>query len=166
MKKFLVPALILIFCGGITVSVFPLSKFSGRIVKFSHKVHVVGQGIECEACHVYVKKQTFAGIPDIGICLGCHESKITDSPEEEKIRQASSRHEDLEWERVFKLPSHVYFSHRRHVGIANIDCVKCHGEVWKMTEPLTSPLKTLVMEDCIECHKERNVVWDCVDCHR
>jgi len=165
MKRTFLILFILIFAEVGSITVFSFSTAPVQPIKYSHKAHL-DQGLECDECHIYVKTQTFASIPKISQCLECHEDAITESEEEEKIRTIAAQGGELKWERVFRLPSHVYFSHRRHVVAGEIECISCHGDMGALTEPPKKPLKTLVMEDCIDCHKKRNAKWDCMDCHK
>src|ERR1039457_6272652 len=41
-------------------------------VDFSHKVHADKAGAKCEDCHSFREDGTFAGIPTIDKCAGCH----------------------------------------------------------------------------------------------
>ncbi len=134
-------------------------------IEFNHKKHV-DQEIECDFCHMYVKTQTFAGIPKIEVCLECHSEPITQSKEEEKIREYHKKGKDIPWIKVTNLPDHVYFSHRRHVAIAKLKCERCHGDMGKMVKPLKKPLVRLKMGDCIDCHKKRHAKIDCIYCHK
>ncbi len=165
MKRIIFISVILLCATLGTITVFSFSSAPEQPIKYSHKAHI-DQGLECDECHIHVNDQTFASIPKISQCLECHEDAITESPEEEKIRTIASQGGELHWERVFRLPSHVFFSHRRHVVVGEVECVNCHGEMWKLTEPPKKPLKELVMEDCIDCHTKRDVAWDCIDCHK
>ena len=165
MKRTILILFVLLIVSAVSITVFSFSSSPAQPIKYSHKVHI-DQGLECDECHIYVKTQAFASIPKISQCLECHDSAITESKEEEKIRTIASQGGELKWEKVFTLPSHVFFSHRRHVVAGEVECVMCHGEMWTLTEPPKKPLKTLVMEDCIDCHKKRNAAWDCLDCHK
>ena len=137
-------------------------------INFNHKKHIE-QGIECETCHIYIKEESFAGLPELQTCLDCHGSPITKSTEEEKIRNFAKKGISLEWKRIYRLPQHVYFSHRRHVAFANLECQVCHGAIGDAVKPPTKPLKILIMNDCIDCHKsskKSKISADCIDCHK
>ncbi len=41
-------------------------------VKFSHKVHVGDNGIDCKYCHTTVDQGKSAGIPATNLCMNCH----------------------------------------------------------------------------------------------
>lgn len=134
-------------------------------IRFSHKKHTA-QGIGCEVCHTFAQEQSFAAIPTRETCLMCHGSPITKSPEEEKIREYAKRGEDIPWKRIYWIPSHVYFSHRRHVTMGQIECKACHGAMGEAASPPRYPLKDLKMNDCLGCHRQRKVAAECLACHK
>lgn len=134
-------------------------------VKYSHKIHI-DNGMPCQACHESVEKAAAASVPTKDTCMLCHQATITNSPEEEKVRQYAENGEEIPWRRVYQLPDHVFFSHRRHVAVARIECGECHGAVASLTVPPSSPLVNQSMDWCLACHKARGVSEDCVHCHR
>jgi hypothetical protein len=140
----------------------------GRAVKqplqFNHKSHKE-QGVECITCHQYVQRQTFAGFPKVEVCLGCHEESITESPEEEKIRMFEKEGTPIQWRSLYNQPDHVFFSHRRHVKLGQIECAVCHGDFDERTTPPSRPLVNLTMDACMECHEKRGADNDCLVCH-
>ena len=87
----------------------------------------------------YYKTQTFSGMPDIAVCLECHKEPVTQSPEEEKIRQFAKRGEAIPWKQIYHEPDHVFYSHRRHVVLGKIECQTCHGEIGQSEKPPTTP---------------------------
>lgn len=131
-------------------------------IRFNHRAH---KDIDCVNCHEFVKSQSFAGLPAIEVCLTCHDTPLTESPEEEKIRTLAQAGKPIEWKRLFKQPAHVYYSHRRHVEIAQLDCSQCHGDIGNSIEP-PARVKNLSMNACLACHDKRSVKATCVDCHR
>ena len=78
----------------------------------------------------------------------------------------------VEWIRVHKLPSYVYFDHRAHVS-AGVKCQHCHGPVESM-ERMRQHAQ-LSMGWCVNCHREANrdgidgrtvhASNDCATCH-
>jgi predicted CXXCH cytochrome family protein len=134
-------------------------------IQFSHKAHVE-KGLQCDACHTSVQQAAAATVPGSDTCMLCHQGAITDSPEEEKVRQYAEKGAAIPWRRIYQLPAHVYFSHRRHVVVARIDCVKCHGAVASLVAPAAYPLVKQNMPWCLECHRTRGATQDCIHCHR
>lgn len=134
-------------------------------IAFNHKKHV-DQGLPCTTCHEYVEEERFAGIPKVEVCLGCHETPITESLEEEKIRQHAEQGEEIGWKQIYQVPDHVYFSHRRHVTIAGLECAQCHGAIAESEQPPLRVAITPSMETCMNCHTTQKVTNDCNACHR
>ncbi len=135
-------------------------------IAYNHRLHTQDLAIPCANCHRSVETGEQAGRPVLAICLECHESPVTENPEEHKIQQFASSGSEIPWERLTRLPDHVYFSHRRHVTVAQIKCDVCHGPMEMRTAPPGKALKEIRMSTCIECHKERGASVDCNACHR
>ena len=136
-------------------------------IQYNHKLHVQENGIECGDCHLHALAQAHATIPNIDVCGECHSDEpTTDSPDEKKLIEFVARGEQIPWVRVHRVPSHVYFSHRRHTTIAQIDCTTCHGNVEEMTEPFSRQVVPISMGRCMKCHEENEVNNDCIRCHR
>jgi hypothetical protein len=155
--------------GLVLVLVFPFlgaGANSSQPIRFNHKKHAGEMSLPCTTCHQTVKEQTFASLPQAGTCMTCHAAALTKNPEEEKIRQYAAKNEKISWKRVYKMPRDVFFSHRRHVVSANIECVTCHGKMAELTEPPTRPLVQQSMSWCIACHQEKRASVDCNACHR
>ncbi|MDH3216828.1 MAG: cytochrome C, partial [Candidatus Krumholzibacteria bacterium] len=72
----------------------------------------------------------------------------------------------IPWAKVYRVPSHVYFSHRRHATLGQIECATCHGNVEEMTEPFARPHAPISMNKCMECHDRNGVDNECTRCHR
>ena len=163
MKPFLV-GLVGAFLVGLVV--FRMSPFMrqgvDQPIQFNHQAH---KDIECAGCHESVTTQGFAGLPTLDICLTCHETAITKSPEEEKIRVLAREGRPVQWQRLFKQPAHVFYSHRRHVELAKLECRQCHGSIGDSTAP-PRRVRNLSMNACISCHEQKKVSAGCVDCHR
>lgn len=135
-------------------------------IAFNHKKHASELSLPCTTCHQSVEGQTFAGLPQTETCITCHAAALTKNPEEEKIRQFAAKKEIIPWQRIYRMPPHVFFSHRRHVVVGKVDCATCHG---KMAEQLTPPVRPLVnqtMSWCVNCHQERKASVDCDACHK
>lgn len=134
-------------------------------IDFNHKVHM--EVADCDNCHKYLNKLSFAGIPTLADCMECHEDEPeTDNPEEEKLFNYIDNKKTIHWKRLYKIPVHVYFSHKRHVSIGKIGCEKCHGDMGSLSKPPGKALVSIGMDFCIACHKKDNVETDCVTCHR
>lgn len=135
-------------------------------VEFNHLLHVEDVGLECIDCHEYYETGEHSGLPSVETCLGCHEGGATESPEERRFLEMVERGEEVRFRKLFRMPDHVYYSHRTHVAVAGLECAECHGEVAKTAVPPLAPLVRITMDTCMDCHAEHSVRTDCTDCHR
>lgn len=119
-------------------------------VPFSHQHHVADDGIDCRYCHTSVEDSAFAGMPSTETCMGCHSVIWADSAMLEPVRASFRTGEPIAWTRVHDVPDFVYFDHSIHLS-KGIGCVTCHGRVDRM--PLMWREATLLMEWCLECHR-------------
>ncbi|MFQ6082698.1 MAG: cytochrome c3 family protein [Candidatus Aminicenantia bacterium] len=157
--------MVFLFVGGFLFLRAKVSMVKQPIL-FNHKKHTQDVGLECSDCHLYYKKYAFSGKPTVETCLSCHEEAITQSPEEEKIRQYAKQGEEIEWKRLYWLPDDVHYSHQRHVVVGEIECQICHGNIGQSIEPPRRAEVKLTMGMCIECHKKKEVTTDCIACHK
>ena len=136
-------------------------------IVYSHKTHVETAGLTCTDCHTSVLSSSAATIPSLEVCSTCHsEQPISQSAEEKKLLEFVKQGKAIPWLRIYHVPDHVYFSHRRHVTKAALECKTCHGDVPEFTEPVASQFLPVTMENCMKCHRENNVTNDCLACHR
>ncbi len=154
----------------VVVVITALRSESGVVqpIAYNHQVHVEGVGLACVDCHTRVETSARATLPTIEICQNCHAGEpVSESPEEARLIETYlSPNVPIEWQRVYRVPDHVYFSHRRHVVGGEIECVECHGNIAEMTSPISVPAVRPTMETCTGCHRERKVTNDCLSCHR
>jgi hypothetical protein len=144
----------------------PIAPAPKQPILFSHKIHAGDFKIDCQYCHADARRSTFAGIPSVKRCMGCHQivaSKDAELQKEvEKLRTHAKESRPVEWVRIHKLAGFVYFPHKRHVQ-TGLACQQCHGEVQTMTE--VAQVAPLTMGWCVSCHAERKGPLDCVMCH-
>jgi predicted CXXCH cytochrome family protein len=153
-------------------------------IEFPHKKHLE-LGFKCTSCHQGAEKGLVAGRPPTQLCLSCHSGGETKSLEVKKLRVFGEKGQEVPWRRVWRLPSHVFFSHRAHVASAKVKCQTCHGPMETLDRPPARPLRTLTMNDCMDCHEKwkwpekngkkgakpvnlvvRRISNDCLTCHR
>jgi len=161
---FLLSGIILFVVVGVLLFTTVMGRGVKQPIQFNHKSHKE-QGVDCITCHQHVQEQNFAGFPKIDICLGCHEESITENPEEEKIRIFQKEGIPIPWISLYNQPDHIFFSHRRHVKLGQIECGLCHGNVDERTAPPSRPLVNLTMDACMECHEKKGADNDCLVCH-
>ena len=144
-------------------------------IAFNHRLHLEGaQGIECADCHQFVKSQHYAGLPSKYVCFGCHDADADqDDTEADAFQPAfaslmafANADGDIPWHRVTEIPNDVFFSHRRHVSVAMIDCRECHPLMPDRTSPPKRGPAGMTMDTCLACHQERGASVDCISCHR
>jgi hypothetical protein len=140
-------------------------------IAFSHQLHAGDLKIDCAFCHFNAERGKHAGVPPMSVCLSCHGpdkgAVANKSPEIAKLLaiadKGSYTDEDgvvreggvVHWNRVHKLPDHVYFSHQWHVK-AGVACQTCHGAVEEMA--VVRQHATLSMGWCLDCHRGSNYV--------
>lgn len=131
-------------------------------IKYSHVVHVKENGIECQYCHSGVAKSSYATLPPVELCMGCHNLIKTDSPEIQKLKKHWDEKIPVEWVPVHNLPEHAQFNHQRHIK-AGVGCQTCHGQVQNME--VVERVSTLKMGFCVSCHRDQGASIDCGICH-
>ncbi len=128
-------------------------------IKFSHQVHAGANKIDCKYCHHTAEFSKSAGIPATELCMNCHvlvrEGARSGKFEIAKVVEANETNKPVQWIRIHNLPDHVFFSHAQHVGIAKVDCQKCHGQVQEMD--IMKQSGDLSMGWCINCHRQTKV---------
>ena len=166
-------SIIIVSASGILLlAVFIVVAFSSgghthQPIAYNHKVHIDSAGLHCTDCHVHAGDMASASIPSLEVCQNCHSTEpISKSPEELKVLKYIAERKEIPWLRIYKVPDHVYFSHRRHVTGGKLECSACHGNVAEQTKPVSAPFLPVTMENCIDCHKQRKVSNDCLACHR
>jgi cytochrome c7-like protein/class III cytochrome C family protein len=132
-------------------------------VRFSHKVHAGDNKIGCTLCHAYAMQSPVAGIPSAARCNGCHKFVDRDKPEVQVVNKAFEDGKPLAWNRVHRVPDHVYFTHQRHLA-AGLRCQECHGDV--ATMEVVRQVSPLTMGWCVDCHQARKAPLDCLTCHK
>lgn len=131
-------------------------------IAFSHVIHAGQYEIDCEYCHIGVRKSKSATIPSTNICTNCHherggivEGERYGTEELAKVLASAKNDEPIEWVRIHNLPDLVYFNHSQHVAVAGLECEQCHGPVEEMEE--VYQYSVLSMGWCINCHRETEV---------
>jgi hypothetical protein len=119
-------------------------------IAFNHLAHIEGEGLDCDFCHEYVRVGAHAGLPNAEICSECHDTPQGESEEAARVTELIDQGQLFRFNKLFRLPDHVFYTHRRHVG--------------KL--PPERPLVSMSMEYCMDCHRERGETLDCNACHR
>jgi menaquinone reductase, multiheme cytochrome c subunit len=134
---------------------------------FNHKSHIEAEDMDCTDCHRFAAKGVHATLPRIKDCRDCHSEPQGEHPDEPKVREYLDAGAEIPWSRVNRLPGHVYFSHRAHVGFAEMDCMDCHSDMRVSETPLKRPdIHHLTMSNCMSCHQEKKAANECSTCHK
>jgi hypothetical protein len=157
--KILVLGLPLMFgTTGLSLAIFYRSSYAtGRDeiveqpVPFSHAHHVGQLGIDCRYCHTSVETSAFAGIPPTKTCMNCHQQMWVGSEMLQPVRDSFKQDKAIPWNKVHNVPQYAYFNHSIHIA-QGVGCVSCHGRIDEM--PLIFQSNTLLMEWCLNCHRE------------
>lgn len=176
----------IVFLAGVLVALgagwvgFPYAIYKSRPqpVDFSHKVHADKAGAKCEDCHTFREDGTFAGIPALDKCSGCHAAAMGATAEEKSfIDRYVTPNREPEWASYARQPENVFFSHIAHVKRGGLKCEQCHG-----SQGSTDSLKPyqedrisgysrdiwqgMKMSDCVDCHRKNGQSNSCLDCHK
>ena len=135
-------------------------------IAFNHQLHTEELGMTCDVCHQFYSSGKHSGLPSLASCMDCHEEPLTESPEEQKIRDLAAAGQDDVFLKLFKMPDHVFYSHRRHAEIGEIPCETCHGAVDTASVPPELPLVRVSMNFCLDCHEREQTRSECTTCHR
>ena len=150
------------FAGG-RILLRPASSIAQPIA-FDHSIHV--EMIDCLDCHAYYEEAEHSGLPMLSDCMVCHEEPQGESAEEQRVRELAESGQDDVFVKLFRMPDNVQYSHRRHVGVAGLECVTCHGPIAETSAPPEEPLVRITMDFCINCHEQQEASTDCTACHR
>jgi hypothetical protein len=132
-------------------------------IAFSHKMHAGDYKIDCQFCHSGARRSPVSGIPSVQFCMGCHRTVAALKPEIARLRAYSEKKVPIRWARIVKEPDFVYFNHSPHIQ-KGVRCQECHGPVETMVQVRLD--RSLNMNACVGCHRQRNVSIDCYTCHR
>ena len=135
-------------------------------IAFNHLKHTQDLGLACEFCHKYVKTGAHAGLPNEQTCTMCHQNPQGTSEEAAKVTELLTAGQPIRFNKLFRLEPHVFYTHGRHVGIAELECTNCHGGIADTERPPKRALVKVDMDFCLDCHRERGQSLDCIACHR
>jgi hypothetical protein len=151
------------------VTAVGMTRRAGRVsqpVAFNHLKHTRDLGLACDFCHPYVRSGAHAGLPGAETCGLCHQAPQGTSAEAARVTELLGRGDSLRFNKLFRLPGHVFYTHRRHAGIAGLECANCHGAIAESERPPDRPLVRVTMDVCLDCHRRTQQTLDCNACHR
>ena len=158
---------------------------------FLHKTHAEKSGVaECSECHSLRDDGSFAGLPSMEKCAGCHSERIGESKAEATlVNDFIKPGHDTPWLVYSRQPANVWFSHAIHVKRAGLSCTECHStygesdqvriyqvnrisgysrDIWghSMSRLRRAEHEGMKMSDCEDCHQKHNVEVGCLGCHQ
>lgn len=180
---------ILFFIVGLVTSliigwvVFPKLLYSQKKqpFDFNHQLHneLVDDG--CQSCHFFREDGSYAGVPTLEQCSGCHEEVQGETKDEEIfVNEYVANNIEVPWLIYSRQPDCVFFSHAAHVKAGKMDCKTCHGDIGTSTSLKvyeenritgysrdiwgkniagfkTHTWDRMKMDDCSECHVKLGV---------
>jgi cytochrome c peroxidase len=87
--------------------------------------------------------------------MNCHSVLYNTAPYLEPVRESYRSDTSIEWVKVHRLADFAYFNHSIHVN-KGVGCSTCHGQINQM--PLVFQASTLLMQWCVECHRNPEAV--------
>ena len=188
----------IIFLAGVLMALlagwrgFPLILYerTEQPVDFSHAVHQEKAGMKCEDCHPFRDDGSFAGIPPLEKCAGCHAQAMGATAAEKRfIESFVAPGREVPWRVYARQPDNVHLSHIEHVKLGKLACERCHGpqgttdklrpyeqdrisgysrDIWGRSLSRLHRAKNegMKMGDCEGCHRERKVEAGCLGCHQ
>ncbi len=131
-------------------------------IAFDHKLHVATLKQRCQMCHADSDPGEMVDMPDTRQCLQCHSAIPPKTQAEEKLAAFGKQDRQIDWVRVYQIPTFVRFDHRQHAK-AGVKCAACHGVVAER-EKLWQE-KDVSMGSCTSCHRAMHASLDCGSCH-
>jgi hypothetical protein len=128
---------------------------------FSHRVHVVDQELDCDACHVDYESAEEPGLPSLKQCALCHGELDSEKPPERRV-EVFYGVEGFLAARAGALGDEPLFSHLKHVE-SGLDCAMCHVGIENNDDVLD--LARPSMAACVDCHAQRAAPNECATCH-
>ncbi len=164
---------------------------SEQPLQFNHKLHTSEPtSLTCADCHTLREDGSFAGIPTIESCAGCHAEPVGQSAGEKTlIEEYLKPGREIPWRVYARQPENVHFPHAQHTKRAQIPCERCHGphggstalrpfeenrisgysrDIWgpSMARLDLADWQGMKMTDCERCHRQSKTTNQCLPCHK
>jgi hypothetical protein len=172
-RAFRIAGLVLFAAGAASCRPYIPDEGPEQPIAFYHSVHAGQNAMPCMYCHQTADRSPSAGLPSVGLCVGCHVPGSAVQPPDQaqlgfpvrgqgperpdlwydeaaKLVDYWRRGEAIPWVRIHKVPQHAHFPHYPHVN-AGLQCQTCHGPVEEMEK--VYQFASLRMGWCIDCHR-------------
>ncbi|MBK7928835.1 MAG: cytochrome c3 family protein [Bryobacterales bacterium] len=130
-------------------------------IPYSHEKHLA-MGLKCAQCHKNADPGESMGLPATALCMGCHQTIAKEKAPIQALAKFHAEKRAVPWERVYQIPSYVFFSHRAHLKMG-ATCEVCHGKVAERAVLFRE--KDISMGACMDCHRREKAPNDCQFCH-
>jgi hypothetical protein len=131
-------------------------------IEFNHLLHAGALKVKCKMCHPNADPGDTMGLPEVSTCMQCHSAIPPKNAAMQKLQAFAKQNRDVDWVRLYQIPSYVSFSHRAHLQ-AGASCETCHGAVAERVALFKE--KDISMGACMNCHREKQASIDCSYCH-
>jgi hypothetical protein len=146
---------------------------------FSHAAHTGEKGgMQCTDCHAFRTDGTFAGIPKLETCAGCHAEPVGETASEKRfVEEFVKKEREPQWQIYSRQPDNAWFPHSVHVTRGKLACKSCHGShgksaalppyrVNRISGYSQTVMAGMRMDNCVACHRQRGLSHSCLDCHK
>lgn len=142
---------------------------------FSHRIHVVEQGLDCSMCHLIEEGAKLPAPPAAELCALCHDSLDEEKPPLKRASAFFVPAPAVEGAAVGEeaplvlrpglanFTSEVIFDHTTHSAALGDNCIACHVGLDESERIV--PGDALTMTSCVECHTESGRQDSCSVCH-
>ncbi len=146
--------------------------FGGRDTtpRFSHRVHVIDQGLDCAMCHMTEEGDSRPLPVDLAQCALCHDSLDEEQPEHKRaaaffvVDPAAGPDAAPTPRRVLpRFKDEVIFDHTSHAALLGDNCLACHVGMDE-SDGLDAD-DALTMASCVKCHEAEGRQDTCAVCH-
>jgi len=143
---------------------------------FNHARHAEVVDAGCESCHFFRDDGSFAGVPKLEQCTGCHQDQQGESDDEKTfVTEYVAKGTEVPWRVYSRQPDCVFFSHGAHVKMAKMECAACHGSIGESEQlrvyeenRITGYSRDIWGKNIAGLRKnswERMKMDDCAECH-
>jgi len=129
------------------------------VIKFSHSAH--DEIAVCTDCHSNASESvnmTGSLLPVKDNCAECHDVDDEDNC-------AMCHYEDV-YEGLIPGSSSILFNHKFHTSDQNLECAKCHANMFEFNYSFENMTAKPAMDVCFECHNNTTIASNaCEQCH-